>query len=168
MKFWGEGFPPRTLVELRADLRREKDKIHFSSTNRSNVIIILSQKSPPSTWNQHDNEVSHLCYQVFLSQMKKILSSWFSRFLTSQDGTIDTSQQEPVNGSYVGIHRSLSLSAKLVLNNKNHEIIPALVLYGRWAQSRVVWIVSGQVTSARPLTTHLPFVTQPPGWSDHH
>jgi len=55
----GKGFPPETLVELRADLRRPEDKIHFSSTNR---------------------------------------------FLTSQDGTIDTSRQEPVSGSYVGIH----------------------------------------------------------------
>jgi len=55
----GKGLPPKTLLELRTDLRRVEDKIHFSSTNR---------------------------------------------FLTSQNGTLDTSQQEPVNGSYVGIH----------------------------------------------------------------
>jgi len=59
VNFLGEGFPSRALVELRADLRREEDKVHFSSTNR---------------------------------------------FLTSQDGRIDTSQQAPVSGSYVGIH----------------------------------------------------------------
>jgi len=59
LSIFGEGLPPQTLVELRADLRRVEDKIHFSSTNR---------------------------------------------FLTSQNGTLDTSQQEPVSGSYVGTH----------------------------------------------------------------
>jgi len=55
----GKGLPPQTIVELRGDLRRKEDKIHFSSRNR---------------------------------------------YLTSCDGTIDTKQQEPVSGSYVGVH----------------------------------------------------------------
>ena len=34
VNFLGEGFPSKALVELRADLKRKEDKIHFSSTNR--------------------------------------------------------------------------------------------------------------------------------------
>ena len=54
VNFLGKGFPPRALVELRADLRREEDKIHFSSTNRFSIIIISAviisfQKSSPPT-----------------------------------------------------------------------------------------------------------------------
>ena len=38
VNFLGEGFPSRALVELRADLRREEDKVHFSSTNRFFIV----------------------------------------------------------------------------------------------------------------------------------
>ena len=71
----GKGLPPQTIVELRADLRRKEDKIHFSSRNR---------------WYDH---IHRLC------------SISTCRYLTSCDGTIDTKQQEPVSGSYVGVHR---------------------------------------------------------------
>ena len=71
----GKGLPPQTIVELRADLRRKEDKIHFSSRNR---------------WYNH---IHRLC------------SISTCRYLTSCDGTIDTRQQEPVSGSYVGVHR---------------------------------------------------------------
>ena len=54
VNFLGEGFPSRALVELRADLRREEDKVHFSSTNR---------------FFMHKNHHCHLCYQVFLSKI---------------------------------------------------------------------------------------------------
>ena len=73
----GKGLPPQTIVELRADLRRKEDKIHFSSRNR---------------WYNH---IHRLC------------SISTCRYLTSCDGTIDTRQQEPVSGSYVGVHRWL-------------------------------------------------------------
>ena len=71
----GKGLPPQTIVELRADLRRKEDKIHFSSRNR---------------WYNH---IHRLC------------SISTCRYLTSCDGSIDTKQQEPVSGSYVGVHR---------------------------------------------------------------
>ena len=84
MNFFGKGFPSEALVELRADLTRKEDKIHFSSTNR-----YFSQRS-------------------LLRPL--ILSPKYSRYLTSPDGTIDTSRQGPVSGTYVGTHRFFSFN----------------------------------------------------------
>ena len=49
----GKGLPPQTIVELRADLRRKEDKIHFSSRNRCYDTITFTdnvQYQPPDTW----------------------------------------------------------------------------------------------------------------------
>ena len=76
VKFLGEGFPSSALVELRADLRREEDKVHFSSTNRffmmttsdkNAVIIILQILDQRGRENRHKSAGTcqwHLCWDT--------------------------------------------------------------------------------------------------------